>query len=589
MARRGWERDRRLTSPDRRRMRAMNKYLNRRCLYVFVITFMCLVLVSGATVTSGHVNSAKSNRESYQALITQDAAQVLEYVNQAFDTAISGGNLIFAEKWFSHYRNVAGVYESEFTEVRKMEIQQEIGTKVAMLPLVEDILIITPSMDSIICKNGWLSIERYSLLYGPISVTNPGGYLQYPVVAIENENYVALTLQDTTARREKSVICVLFSRKKFAEALQSIMPSTAVALSASLGGRTILSTGEATGDVSTISHSMVFPEFEMTIGFQSYESALGNDARREYLITVALILSVCLILAALVAGITNKPLTEMILSFGGKAKDLDNPYQFIYDYVDAYSRHAEYLKMRMDHMGVARTRFFDLMRNEIFLGMLTNPNFNFDDEYMGTLLPWINGGYPCLIVALEAAREGAPVNVDGAALAEGAQHATQTDIFGTRCVLLWYEGVQAADAARERIAAAYGADRRLDIALSEVLNEPEEFHAAYAQLRSELEDRRRAREELPVSAQIALAEALRRRSVDAGVEAIRDLIDADRMDAPMLFLMRSALEAGLNVDELQTQFYYAADAAARQAALRATISALIETITTRQTGGLHKG
>ena len=124
-----------------------------------------------------------------------------------------------------------------------MEIQQEIGTKVAMLPLVEDILIITPSMDSIICKNGWLTIERYSDLYGPISVTNEGGYLQSPVVTIDNDEYVWITLQDTTVRREKSVICVLFSRKKFESALENIMPSTAVALNASLGDRVICSIG----------------------------------------------------------------------------------------------------------------------------------------------------------------------------------------------------------------------------------------------------------------------------------------------------------------------------------------------------------
>ncbi len=556
----------------------MNKYLNRRCLYIFVITFICLSLVSGIAATAGYVTRIENNKAGYEAMMAQDTARVLEYAGQHFNTAISGGNLIFAEKWYNHYRNVAGVYADEFTEVRKMEIQQEIGTKVAMLPLVEDILIITPSMDSIICKNGWLTIERYSDLYGPISVTNEGGYLQSPVVTIDNDEYVWITLQDTTVRREKSVICVLFSRKKFESALENIMPSTAVALNASLGDRVICSIGDMSGDVSVIKRQTVFPEFELTIGFQGFQMAAGNDARREYLLTMALILSVCLILAALVAGITNKPLTEMILSFGGQSKDLDNPYQFIYDYVNTYSRHAEYLKMRVDHMGVARERFFDLMRNEIFLGMLTNPNFNFDDEYIGTQLPWINGGHPCLMVAMEAVREGARVGVDVGALSGGASHATQTDIFGARCVLLWYDGVQAAEAARERIATEYGADRRLFIALSEVLNEPEEFHAAYVQLRSEIEDKRRAREELPVSVQIALADAIRRRSLDSCMEALGAFIEGDRMDAPMLFLMRSALEAGLNVDELQAQFYGAADATQRRTALLATISALMDDV-----------
>ena len=552
------------------------KYMNRRYRVIFAITFLCLLVIAGTALTIGYLRKTEISRANYANTMRTDAQSVMNYVDQQFDAALNTANGIFGAKWFSHYRNVANVYESEFTAIRKQEIMQELGSKVAVLPIVEDIMIITPSMDSVISKNGWMSLERYGMVYGDIAIEQNASFGDAPTIRLMDDSYAAYVLNDIELRREKSVACVLLSRRRFASALERIMPSTVMSIEAFMNGEAMLTVGEAMGGTEIITLSRRAPDFYLNVVFQNFEAYEGAAARTKYIFEMCAMILICLLTAALVALITTRPMSEMIMSFGGEARDLDNPYQFIYAYVEAYSRHADRLQMRVDHLGNARDHFIELMRNEIFIGILTNPEFNFGDEYITSFLPWIDDGSPSLLALAAPVREGLQMALDNAQLEQGAQHTARANLLGSCCVFLWYDSVQAADAARERISGYLTGQRNLISALSDVLTEPEEFRTAYAQLSAELRDRRREREEMPVAAQIALADSLRRHNEDACMEVLQKFIEADYMDAPMRFLLRDALEAGLNAEPFSSQFNSASNADERRDALKGILHALIK-------------
>ena len=554
----------------------MLKYMNRRWIYIFVITFLCLFIVTGTAFTYGYVNRVERGGNDYADGMATNAQKLMDYANQTIDSAMASVNAVFRSKWFDHYRNIAGIYAHEFDALKRIEIIQEMAAKVTVLPTVEDILIITPALDSVIGRCGWHTLERYEVIYGDVSLINHDGYLQYPEVECVDSKYAMMIMKDPTPRRDKSVACILFSRKQMASALDNMLPGDAIGMSASMNGAEICSLSDAPGDALTITLKRRVPEFELNVYFPSYETAEGVDVRWEYILEICLTFTISLMLAAVLASITTRPMSEMIRSFGGKPRDMDNPYQFIYEYVAAYSHHADSLQMQVNHLGDARDNFLNLMRNEIFCGILTNPDFNFSDEYITGFLPWICDGVPCLLAVIEPAISSAKVNLDEEKIAAGTEHIAFADIFGSKCVFLWYDGVQTADAARESLARLMGGEEQMSIAISDVIMGPEEFHTEYARLRDELEKRRRLREDMPISVQIALADGIRRKNADDCLQALGKFIEGDNMSAPMRFIMRDALEKGLDAEQLGREFAQARDADGRRQALKNALAALTQ-------------
>ena len=259
----------------------MLKYMNRRWIYIFVITFLCLFIVTGTAFTYGYVNRVERGRNDYADGMATNAQKLMDYANQTIDSAMASVNAVFRSKWFDHYRNIAGIYAHEFDALKRIEIIQEMAAKVTVLPTVEDILIITPALDSVIGRCGWHTLERYEVIYGDVSLINHDGYLQYPEVECVDSKYAMMIMKDPTPRRDKSVACILFSRKQMASALDNMLPGDAIGMSASMNGAEICSLSDVPGDALTITLKRRVPEFELNVYFPSYEAAEGADARWE--------------------------------------------------------------------------------------------------------------------------------------------------------------------------------------------------------------------------------------------------------------------------------------------------------------------
>ncbi|HHV95898.1 MAG TPA: hypothetical protein GXX37_05410, partial [Clostridiaceae bacterium] len=75
--------------------------------------------------------------------------------------------------------------------------------------------------------------------------------------------------------------------------------------------------------------------------------------------------------------------------------------------------------------------------------MLTNPNFNFHNEYTYTYIPWINDGNPYVLAVLEPKFQGKnelPSPSVFEELAEIALHfCTFSILYNDMCILLWFK------------------------------------------------------------------------------------------------------------------------------------------------------
>lgn len=72
----------------------------------------------------------------------------------------------YLASWYKKYISKSDVFRSEFDIVKKINIAQDLSCRVALLPLVEDILIINAETKSVICKYGWFSdVDKYSSSY----------------------------------------------------------------------------------------------------------------------------------------------------------------------------------------------------------------------------------------------------------------------------------------------------------------------------------------------------------------------------------------------------------------------------------------
>ena len=179
-----------------------------------------------------------------------------------------------------------------------------------------------------------------------------------------------------------------------------------------------------------------------------------------------------------------RPLNEMILRFGGASDDLDAPFRFIYAYVDAFARKHERLNQENDSLRESRERILALMHNEIFLGMLTNPEYDFEAEYVRIGFPWVAQEKPFLLAVCQEQRDLPHFDLPG------ALGCAQAPMDGQIYLLYWFAEEGQAQEAREELCDCLAQAGRFH-AVSPVQSDARALHGAYSALREELAKQRR--------------------------------------------------------------------------------------------------
>lgn len=203
------------------------------------------------------------------------------------------------------------------------------------------------------------------------------------------------------------------------------------------------------------------------------------------------------------------------------------------------------------------------MQNEILLGMLTNPNFNFHDEYVSSYIPWIESKYPYILVLLKPKMSS--VYPDKSVIDEFSDlvvyFISVPDFSNNYCLLFWFDNLSYAEENIKiiRTKAEHLLDNEYYFSISEPLTGVEDMQSSYLVLREELINQRRNSFDPPVELQKDIIDKLKSNKSDACIKLLnraKFLYDPDTFVA---LLIDVAFENEIDLTEITTAYYWHRD------------------------------
>ena len=546
----------------------MKRYINRRSLITFLAFFLSFAVLSSIVVVSAYTRSVEREESDWNRQMKHETERAFTYLEQHMQSAVRVGNSVFSTTWYKHYRNVAKVYEDEFTGLKRLEVVYDVAGKVYSQPLLDDLIIITPSMNSVICKSGWYTLNRWRQIYsGDFSIDTSGGYTTPAVITPRGEDVCLMTLQDFNGRRDKTVIVLQFSKKDVTAAFQAMLGEYATGCEVTFNKQTLVSFGENRPESIAVSRASRGVDLQVTTYYKSYREA-GRSAT---ILTYA-----ALLLALLLSWVSLRPVNEMITRFGGETRDIDDPYRFTYAYVDAFARQSDRQSRENDSLRQARRHFLSLMRNEMILGMLTNPDFDFAGEYIRYGFPWIGAGKPFLIVACTPKQSEADDQTPPAErfLTE-CENSCYAGLDRQWWYLYWFSDERALEDGRELL------ETRLQSALyviSDALYRPEDIHGAYLLLRKRLEEERRSWLTLPTMAQGKILSRVYSGRREESAQAVAEALDEYNPDAVLWLLVQVAGDCGFDAGDCLLRYRALVQESGSEAEIRALLTELAQAL-----------
>ena len=329
----------------------MGKHWNRRSKRIYLVVFCCLAFLAGSVlVFAGHKN-IEQERISWERMLTEEAESAFNHIEQQISAGIQSCNSVFLSRWYSHFRNVAGVYAAEFEDgLKRMEIISDLNSRCAAFPVVTNIVIATPALDTVISRDGWFTLDLWNQVYASTPIDASGGDTVAPTMQTTDEDTFAIALQDPTSRRDKSAIFLLISRKEAQEMVVEALSEQATEVRLLYAGQEVFAYGaRVEGNVARECHATGM-NLVLEAAFWSYAQAGLPSALFAYGILFLALLLGAILLAFPLTIVIVRPLNEMILRFGGASDDLDAPFRFIYAYVDAFARKHERLNQENDSL-----------------------------------------------------------------------------------------------------------------------------------------------------------------------------------------------------------------------------------------------
>lgn len=578
----------------------VKKVFAKRNTRVFLLWYLCFVLAAGTVVTASQYQNIARERQAYAASLAADTGRLLEYFSHNFRAAVDSAGSVFLSRWYKHYRNVADLYAEEFDGMRRIEIQEDLRSRLTSMAYVSDILVITPPpLGTIITPNGWFSFADYEKIYGMVTVDYHGDYTRTPEVTVQSEGLCVITLQDSTPRKWQGILCLLIDRKAFGSMFARMLPDHVVHAQVMLADQLLYESGEAADGLATNAAAMSDLGLSLRLSSTPYHTALLPERLTYYAMMMALVLFVSALLSATLTWLFHKPLRGLLEKVGASSHGVDDPYQFIERYIESYSAANARLRMEKETQDRTMSQLVTLMHNEILFGMVTNPQMDYQNAHVRSCVPWLGEGLPLVLVLVKQRPEGAagPLSeAPYAALSQEALHACLFPVFyGDLCMILWYADESAARVHREALPQrlAECAEGPCDHAISDLLLEPGQLSGSYALLVSALARKQGQSLSLPLSAQIRLINLLHEGKADAAGAALCEMRAEAALapDALLRFLLGVALEYKMDARAFADAYQRCSrtgDADGQWAALEALARALCSAIATLRDEGMNQ-
>ncbi len=536
----------------------MDRLFKNKKFQIFSLWYICLVLIAGSLATVTHLKEIEREQESYMLGLKEDVYNLVNYFDKSLLASVNTCSSIFLSRWYVKYRNAANIYSDEFDVLKKIEVRDDIISKIAAIPYISDILVITPHRDSVICKNGWFSTNDYNYIYKMVNIDLSDASM--PIISPVSDSVCVITLKDTTTRLIQGTICVIVDKKLFAETLLQLLPGNATYVRAEISDQILLESGVLNDELILNTSVINRPQFSITIGAASYKNSLMKERTKTYILILIIVLLAGAILSAFITVVVFKPLGQIITRFGGSFRELDDPYRFLTDFVDSYSEKNAQLSIEKENLNKSMGCFLSLMRNEMLFGMLTDTHFDFHDDNTTSTIPWINEGYPYALAIMETKFQEETEKLSSSILDDLTKLAlhfcTFTILNNDVCILFWFKDM---DLARKRLEQIKEQLEEMSkdsylVSVSGIMCDPKEMGVSYLKQKSEIADLKESQFDLPLSYQVELANILQQSKNNHCVEYLCKLKKECSADAVLRLLIRIAAKYDIDTTQSMNQY-----------------------------------
>jgi AraC-like DNA-binding protein len=335
----------------------------------------------------------KNGSARYEAKADTEIAGLVKNLRDKMFTYTSTGNSIFSSHWYSHYNTESDMYDNEFDYLKQMEITSELTSRIASLEYTYNILIITPNFDEVIHRVGWYSIKDYSEYYGDVSISSNSSEV---TAKLQDDKYFMLQIPDPISRPNESIICILIDKNNFASYFEYLSLIDMEYIGIKSADQTLYESGNAEAKGYTAAETIYFNStLDIKIVYLSFWAKSSSNIINQSLFLLMAVLLVSTLTSFLLTVKNVKPLVSLLNRFDDVSFTSSND---AYYYIDHYIDHVTTENLEMNEknrtLNERFLNFFKTMRNELMLSMMINENFDFEDEYVKTNLPWIFKSLP---------------------------------------------------------------------------------------------------------------------------------------------------------------------------------------------------
>ncbi len=542
------------------------KQINRRSVSMFCVVFFCLAILTGVIVSTAYVRSSEKETMDYVAILNNETDEVFSHMVQPLSSSIDSGNSIFNSTWYKHYQNIADIYADEFTALKRNDIYLELQRLAAGQQLVEDFLVVMPERGYIVGSNGWYTMRMYEQVYDAISIDSSAGYTEAPVIAVNDPDYCVIVIPDPTVRKYKNVIVAMVPKETFRKELAKYLDDRAVWVRAELNDQLLVDTGEgAPEDCIVMSRSDSGAKLKVTIGYKSYEDAVGRDSRTLYLVMMGAALAVSAFVSLFITVLFIRPINQMILHFGGEHRDLEDPYRFIYEYVDTFSKNGELLSKENSMLLESRNRLLSMLRNEIVSNVLTSENCNFQEDYIQSSFPWLaQSGYFVIAACQNGYLGASAAQMTAADFCEECENSCFATIGQESWFVYCFANEEQQEKGREQLNERM---KKLPHVISETFHTPAELHSVYLKMRGALKEQMEQWMHLPILTQSKLVALARTNKREELCQTIAEISENHSLDSVFWLLSRLAWEYDLEQAPSMERYHIAQESGGHEEVL----------------------
>ena len=484
----------------------------------FAVVFLLVYLLSEAGMLYIHCRNEQTVTHDYEVVCENTTKGLCDLFGSLINTAAQNSNMLFRQTWYNHLRNGIGYYADEFDASSKQDIVDSIRRTAASLPFVLDEVIIIPTSDIVICKNGWFTLSQYQKVYGDvrITVTNP----DTGVFTLASDDPCIL-LDDPSPRRDFCRIALLLDTVQLKSTLESLLPEGTASVNMQIEGTSAIVSGDEQ-EICAFTVSYPYPLLTLTLGFRPVDlSGLR--------VTFALLSLVLFLLSIIIGMIATyrfmRPVRRLVLESGGNKRDLQDPYTYVRSYIAQLKDSHNQLLNATQNRENELNRLQELARADLLYGLVAGRRLDLENT-APKVLPWLSENHDMCLFYLAANGSGA-TDLKMADLLNTVSHIVQTDAGEGTFALVWFEEEMAReekDEYRRLLRHEWGRINDGMCFVSPLLHSLTQVESAWVEMKGEIRESREIVSALPREDRMLVIDCIQNGSLDDLIACIHRLM-----------------------------------------------------------------